>query len=109
MTKKLMYLLAMLMLIAVMAGCAGFPGVGIFSEPGYNTVLSGVNANSTKTAELSGSTFNIFGYHIGLQTFPTLAETARHGNITKIASVQFYKKPLFFGLFTRYTTIVTGE
>ena len=105
MLKKCMYLLVIIALV-IMVGCAAGPTASAFLG-GPQVEISGVNANSTREAQLSNTV--LFGVLFADKTFPTVAETVRSGNITKIATVQFYTQKEMFGLMTKYTTIVTGE
>jgi len=69
-------------------------------------VISSVNTNSSKVSKLSSSVYlGVFGD----TNYPSIADTATAGGITKIATVEYYKRPGVFKIWTEYTTIVTGE
>lgn len=91
---------AALFIVATLMGCAATPARG--PHPPY---LSSVNASSAKTGTASSTV--IFGF--GGTTYPTITEAARKGGITRIATVEYYKKAVFLSIVTEYITIVTGE
>jgi len=96
--------LVMVLVFGIMiVGCASSPAGSLFNGP--HPTLSSVNAISEKTGTASSTVF--FG--IGNTTYPTISEAARNGGITKIASVEYYIRPVFFRAVVEYTTIVTGE
>jgi hypothetical protein len=95
--KKLIIALAVVLTIFMFAACAsqqGSPG-GYFSD-----------VPMEKRGEASCTVwFAIFGSY----TYPPAETVARDNGITKISSVEQYSKLGTFGLWTVYTTIVTGE
>jgi hypothetical protein len=84
-------------------GCASTLATSLLSGP--HPTLSSVNGVSTKTGRASSTV----GFGFGKTTYPPIMEAAQKGAITKIASVEYYKRSLFFSLIVEYTTIVTGE
>jgi len=108
--KFLMGILA-LVFGMTMAGCASYPLTkGMFSNEPVQ-VVSEINTESSKTSELTNKVWveGLFGFGFGTRTFPSIAETAKAGNITAIATVEYYKKLGILNLWTEYTTIVTGK
>jgi hypothetical protein len=106
--KKEKILAAGILVIGLaLAGCASVPGTSGFMD-GYKPIqaISTINASSTKTASLSSKVW--LGY-FGTISYPTIADTAKSGGITKIATVEYYWQPGILGLWTEYFTIVTGE
>jgi hypothetical protein len=105
--RVLMSLIIMVLLFGIVTvSCASrpltrFPFMG---EPVQ--VISRINADSSKTGELTNQVWLSF---LGTRSFPSIAETAKSANITKIATVEYYTALGFLGLYTNYTTIVTGE
>ena len=97
-------ILVMVLVFGIMVvGCASSPAFSLFKGP--HPTLSSVNAISEKTGTASSTVF----LGIGKTTYPTISEAARNGGITKIASVEYYIRPVFFRAVVEYTTIVTGE
>jgi hypothetical protein len=94
-----------LILGMALASCASTPLTknDFSNEP--VRIISEVNTESTKISELSNKVWlGLFGD----RTFPSIAETAKAGNITAIATVEYYQKPGIFLFWIVYTTIVTG-
>jgi hypothetical protein len=116
----------------MMTGCASTPE-GFFTAP--KVTMSNVNGNSVKigaaTAKVwlgifAGSAVSSEDIEVntgdnqsadtkkqpvlrGSFSYPPIAEAANNGDIKKIATVEYYKKPGILFLWTDYTTIVTGE
>jgi curli biogenesis system outer membrane secretion channel CsgG len=108
--KYMVKYVLIVMILVLISGCAATPAVGLLGNPADSIVFSNVNGNSTIVAELKNRTFSLFGkVNFGYGTFPSAALTAQSGNITKIATVEYYRQPIVFGLFITYITIVTGE
>jgi hypothetical protein len=106
MKKKIFFWVMLVMVLAfglTVVGCASSPASSLFNGP--HPTLSSVNAISEKTGTASSTVF----FRIGKTTYPTISEAAKNGGITKIASIEYYIKPLFFMYVVEYTTIVTGE
>ena len=101
--KKLLAGILALTLVLVLASCASSPAMSLFSGP--HPSFSNVNGVSAKTGTASSTV--ILG--LGSTTYPTLSEAARNGGITKIATVEYYKKVIFPSIVIQFTTIVTGE
>jgi hypothetical protein len=91
----------------VLTGCASVPQTsGLMDGNKPVQVISKINGDSSKTGTLSSKVWLGF---FGTISFPTIADTAKAGGITKIATVEYYKRPGILGLWTEYITIVTGE
>jgi len=88
-------------------GCASVPLTKSMMSNEPVQVISKVNTTSAKVGVLTNTV------HLGFigndKTFPSIAETARSGDITRIATVEYYKRNGIFRLWTEYTTIVTGQ
>jgi hypothetical protein len=69
-------------------------------------VMSQVNGSSAKTGIATEKVW--FGI-IGKSVFPTISEAAKNGNITKVATVEYYVKPVILSILMEFSTIVTGE
>jgi hypothetical protein len=104
---SLMGILAILLVFGMtLAGCASQPLTkGLLSNEPVQ-VVSEINAESTKVSELTNTV--VLGM-FGTRTFPSIAETAKAGGITAIATVEYYVQPGILGLTSNYTTIVTGN
>jgi len=73
---------------------------------GPNPAVSDSGAGIAKKGTASGKVWlGLFGKI----SYPTIEEAAKSGGIKKIATVEYYNKPGILGLWTDYTTIVTGE
>jgi hypothetical protein len=59
-----------------------------------------------KRGEASNTVY--FGL-FGVENYPAYDQVAKDNGITRIATVERYYKLGVFGLWTTYTTIVTGE
>ena len=100
---------AALLLAAVftLTGCASVPATSGFMDGKKPiTIISTVNTDSQKTGILTETVY--LGY-FGKSSYPSIADTAKQGGITKIATVEYYLRPGILGIWTEYTTIVTGE
>jgi hypothetical protein len=87
----------------VLVSCATRPAGALF---GPNPAVSDSGASIAKTGTASGKVWlGLFGK----VSYPTIEEAAKAGGITKVATVEYYSKLGIFGLWTDYTTIVTGE
>jgi len=105
-SKNYLKVLILTLALGLFVGCASAPLTNnVFSNKPV-VFISDLNAESTKTGVLSDTVYLGF---IGDNTFPSIADTAKAGKITKIATVEFYKKTGFLGFYTIYTTIVTGN
>ena len=92
--------------IIMMTGCASVPQSHVGNR--VVQVFSNANANSVKISKLTETVY--LGYfNPGGTSFPSIADTARAGNITKIATVEYYSRAGILWLWTDYTTIVTGQ
>ena len=97
-------ILVMVLVFGIMVvGCASRPAISLLNGP--HPTLSSVNVISEKIGTASSTVF----LGIGKTTYPTISEAARNGGITKIASIEYYTRPVFFTIVVEYTTIVTGE
>jgi hypothetical protein len=97
--KHWLGILALMLVFGIMlSGCASRLGHGNFysSEPFTFAEKRGEESNSIM--------FGIFG-----SGYPRVEEVAKKYNITKINTVEHYYWHGFLFLWTRYTTIVTGE
>jgi hypothetical protein len=104
MAKKKMFVgILALVLLFGLASCAASPAMSLFSGP--HPSFSNVNGISAKTGTASSTVF----LGMGSTTYPTLSDAAKNGGITKIATVEYYKKVIFPNIAVQYTTIVTGE
>ena len=97
--------------VIMMTGCASTPQWdSLISSGGIKTiqVIGNGNVSSTKMSKLTGTVYLGFISPDGT-TYPSIADTAKAGNITKIATVEYYSKLGVLGLWVDYTTIVTGQ
>jgi hypothetical protein len=107
--KKMLWGMSGIVLVfgLVLAGCASVPQTSGFMDGNKPIhIISEINTDSSKTGTLSSI---VFLNYLGTTSFPTIADTAKSGGITKIATVEYYKRPGILGLWTEYITIVTGE
>jgi len=85
----------MLVFGMVLAGCASQPLTKSLLSNEPVQVVSEINAESAKVSELTNTV--ILGT-FGKRTFPSIAETARAGGITTVATVEYYVQPGILGL-----------
>ena len=98
--KKLIIVLAIASAVCLFAGCASHLN-GRANYTWYNTSVT-VNLRGEETSTVWLGLF-------GTQTYPAAEKVAKDNGINKIATVERYSKPGILGLWTDYTTIVTGE
>jgi hypothetical protein len=96
--KKLMIVLAAALAVFIFAGCASVNPTGNFYSTG--TVVMNLRAEETNTVWLG---------MFGKGTYPLAEKIALDKGINRIATVERYRKIGVFGLWTEYTTVVTGE
>ena len=89
-----------------LGGCASAPLTKSFFSNEPIQVIDTVNTDSSKTSSLTSKVWIGF---IGTTTYPSIADTAKAGNITQIKTVEYYSKTGILCLWTDYTTIVTGN
>ena len=106
MAKNYLKVLILILVLSLLAGCASSPLTHSAVSNKPVVFISEINADSSKVGVLSDTVYlGIFGHN----TFPSIADTAKKGGITKIATVEYYKQTGPFGVYTIYTTIVTGN
>jgi len=98
-------MLCVISFAAAVAGCASAPET---AGTRLVQVISTANAESVKISKLSEKVFLGF-INPGGSTYPSIADTAKAGGITKIATVEYYSRSGILWLWTDYTTIVTGQ
>jgi uncharacterized protein YceK len=98
--KKLLIILFVAITVFVMSGCASI-------LTGNNTSFFSTGTVSlAKRGEASSTVwFGLFGQ----ENYPAVDKVAKDNGINRIATVERYAKLGVFGLWTTYTTIVTGE
>ena len=96
--KKLILIMAVIMAVFVISGCASMMAGAGQAFVSNASVL--IQAEETNTVW-----FGIFGD----RSYPSAAKVAAENGITKIASVERYVKIGLFGLWADYTTVVSGE
>ena len=106
MAKNYLKVLILILVLSLLAGCASMPLTENALSNKPIVFISEINADSSKVGVLSDTVYMGF---FGLVTFPSIADTAKAGGITRIATVEYYKKSGPFGVYTIYTTIVTGN
>ena len=98
--KKLIIVLVIALSVFIFAGCAS-----VYVKPtpfiSTGTVVMNLRAEETNTVWLG-----MFGKG---PTYPLAERVAQQNGINRIATVERYWKPGVFGLWTEYTTVVTGE
>ena len=113
--RKKVSLIGMLFILSfavIMAtGCVSVSKSGstsIFDDTGIKTVqvIGNGNVSSIKIGKITERVYLGF---IGGSVYPSIADTAKAGSITKIATVEYYVKGGFLWLWADYTTIVTGQ
>ena len=110
MTRSKIYLGVLILILALglFVGCASIPLTHNVLSNQPVLYISTLNADSSKVGVLSDTIY--LGFFGSYTTFPSVADTAKAGGITKIATIEYYKKRSFLGIFyTKYTTIVTGN
>jgi len=99
--KKLIIILAIAMVVFVISGCASL-------SQGTGTVVS--TAGDVRMEKRGEETATVwFGLFGGDYNYPPIDKVAADNGITKIATVERYRKLGVFGLWADYTTIVTGN
>jgi hypothetical protein len=106
MARKLVIGMLCLIMGLALLGCAATPVTRNFLTQQPGLYLSEVNAESTRVSELSNTA--ILGIFFAPRTFPSVAETAQAGNITRIVSVEHFTRIGILGLTVTYYTVVTG-
>jgi len=97
--KKLLIVIAIALTVLVISGCASIKTSTVqFVSTGTVTMATRGEASNTVW-------FGIFGGH----NYPPIDQVAKDNGITRIATVEHYSKLGVFGLWTVYTTIITGE
>ena len=95
--KKFILILTVALAVFVFASCAS-------TTYQYNIAVSGA------TIQAHGEATNTVWLGIfGESDYPEFYKVAMDNGITKIATVERYRKVGVFGLWVEYTTIVTGE
>ena len=109
--KKFYYLAALFaallsgMLALAVTGCASAPQT---QGTRLVQIISNANADSVKISRLTDTAYLGF-INPGGTTYPSIADTAKAGGITKIATVEYYSRSGILWLWIDYTTIVTGQ
>jgi len=101
-------LIGMLCILSFVMGLTGCASVPQTHGARLVQIISNVNADSVKISKLSDTVYLGFFNPKGT-TYPSIADTARAGGITKIATVEYYSRSGILWLWTDYTTIVTGQ
>jgi len=96
--KKLLIVLFAAVAVFVISGCASITTQAVWASTG--TVVM------TKRGEASNTVY--FGL-FGKENYPAIDQVAKDNGISRIATYERYYKLGVFGLWTTYTTIVTGE
>ena len=105
--KSLIGMLFILSIVVTMfAGCASTPQNHLAAVTVQ--VIGNGNVSSVKISKLTDTVYLDF-YNPGGTTYPSIADTAKAGGITKIATVEYYKRNGILRLWTDYTTIVSGQ
>ena len=98
--------------VIMLTGCVSVPQQhGLFNNtPEIKTVqvIGNGNVSSAKISKLTETVYLGF-INPGGTTFPSIADTAKAGGITKIATVEYYARAGFLFLWTDYITIVSGQ
>ncbi|MDR1444950.1 MAG: TRL-like family protein [Treponema sp.] len=102
--KKLFFVVAAVLAIGLLAaGCASVPASALLG-PGnyYSDTVTVAEKRGEKTSRVWLSLF-------GTESYPAVERVAKDNGIKKLATVEHYAKLGIFGLWTDYTTVVTGE
>jgi hypothetical protein len=109
MTKKVS-LIGMLFILSfaviMMTGCASVQQIHDIKTV---QVIGNGNVSSVKMGKLTERIYLGFITTTGGSIYPSIADTAKAGSITKIATVEYYSRGGILWLWTDYTTIVTGQ
>ena len=97
--KRFLIVLAVALTVFVISGCATrSEGTKAFVSTGTVTMAKQAQASNTVY-------FGIFGQ----EDYPAIDKVAKDNGITRIATVERSYKVGVFGLWTTYTTVITGE
>jgi len=97
--KKLLIVLAVVLTVLVISSCAT-------QSNGTQGFVSTGTVTMAKRAEASNTVwFGAFGGN----DYPPYDLVAKENGITRIATVERFRKLGVFGLWTIYTTVITGE
>ena len=91
--------------VIMITGCASVPQY--YNAPMIQVVGNG-NVSAVKVSKLTETVY-LGLFNPGGTTYPSIADTAKAGAITKIATVEYYSTSGILWLWTDYTTIVTGQ
>ena len=97
--KRFLIVLAVALTVFVLSGCAS-QKASIAQFVSTGTVTMAKQAEATNTVW-----FGLFGDY----SYPPIDQVAKDNGITRVATVEHYFKLGVFGLWTTYTTIITGE
>jgi hypothetical protein len=103
MKKLTVFVVILAALCLLVAGCASVPASALLGPGNYfsDSVTPGV-----KRGEATGRVY--LGY-FGTESYPPVERVAKDNGISKIATVEHYAQLGILGIWTDYTTIVTGE
>jgi len=97
--KRILIVLFVAITVLVISGCANI-------SAGSTGFISTGTVTISKRGEASNTVwFGLFGE----ENYPAYDKVAQDNGITRIATMERYYKLGVFGLWTTYTTIVTGE
>ena len=99
--KKFLIVIAAALAVFVISGCASVR---------TSSATSQFVSTGTVTMEIRGEASNtVWFLFFGEENYPSIERVAKENGINRIATVEFYTKTGIFGLWTVFTTIVTGE
>jgi hypothetical protein len=103
MKKPVIMVVAILAMCLFMAACASVPASAFLGPGNYysDTVITG--------AIRGEATSRVYLGLFGKESYPPVERVAKDNEISKIATVEHYSQLGILGIWTDYTTIVTGE
>jgi hypothetical protein len=103
MKKLTIVMVAILAICLSVAGCASIPASNLFGPGNYYS-------DTVKTGSIRGeATSRVWVGLFGKERYPPVERVAKDNGINKLSTVEHYAKPGILGIWTDYTTIVTGE
>jgi hypothetical protein len=101
--KKFTFILAIVVMCVLMAGCTSINFAPFTSSQGVYV------SSDVPVTKIGSATSRVYLWIFGGEMFPTVEKVASDNKISRIATVQHVAKPGILLLWIDYTTIVSGN